>query len=326
MFYQGKNVLVLQGGKMFGHCLTRKLLDQGAFVRATTEPPFEVDLQHKNLEVISSSLENPEEVGRIFKDIDIAFMTANKSAGAKVIKESPHVLFMDNIQLQPRLMQAAVKAGVERVGFMSSSYIYPDTGQPNVETEGFVTNPPKMNYGIGWCYRYLETLCRHFQMTTRTRFGIVRPAAYYGPYDNFDPETAFVIPALIMKAVNRMNPYEVWGNGEDVRCFTYVDDLMEGLLMTVEKYPEAAGINICTKEASTVKQVVSLILENLNFQAQIKFSTDKPSAIPYKVSNPSKAEQILGWRARVGLKEGLQKTMDWYLAKKARESAAKAVS
>ncbi len=317
MFYQGKNVLVLQGEKMFGRCLTAKLLEQGAAVRVTVEPHHNMDLAHNRLEVVKCDLSDSNEAERIFKDIDIVFMTANKSAGVKVIKENPHVLFMENIQMQPVLMQCAVKAGVQRVGFISSSYIYPDTENPNVEGEGFSGDPPEINYGIGWCFRYLETLCKHFHMTTKTRFAVIRPTAYYGPYDNFDPEQSFVIPALILKAAGRMNPYEVWGNGGDVRCFTYVDDLMEGFMLAVEKYAEAEGINICCEEASTVKQVVSLILEILDFRPEIRFSTDKPSAIPYKVSNPGQAKRLLGWQARVSLKQGLKQTIDWYLKRHA---------
>ena len=317
MFYQGKNVLVFQGGKLFGRSLTAKLLDQGAFVRATVEPGQEINLTHKNLEIVPFDLARIEQREALFKDMEIVFMTANKSAGAKVIKEEPHRLFMDNIRIQPRLMQSAVKAGAARVGFISSSYIYPDTGSPNVEREGFADDPPKINYGIGWCFRYLETLCKHFQMTSKTRFAVIRPAAYYGPYDNFDPDEAFVIPALILKAVRRMNPYEVWGDGGDRRCFTYVDDLMEGFLLAVEKHAQADGVNLCAEESATVREVVALILEIMDFRPEIRFSTDKPSAIAYKVSDPGRAKGLLGWKARVSLREGLKRTIDWYLKERA---------
>ncbi len=306
---------------MFGRSLISKLLDQGAYVRTTVDSSRKMDLTHKNLNVIDWDPAVAENSAALFNDIEIAFLTSNKTAGAKVIKEEPHRLFMDNIRLQPKLMALAVKHNVQRVGFVSSSYIYPDTGKANHEEEGFSGNPPDVNYGIGWCYRYLETLCKHFQMTSKIRFGIVRPAAYYGPYDNFNPEEAFVIPALILKAVNRMNPFEVWGNGEDVRCFTYVDDLMDGLMLTVEKHAEADGINICTAEAHTVKQVVAGILEILELKSEIRFSTGKPSVAPYKVSDPSRAKKLLGWEARVGLKEGLKRTIDWYVNKLAGSAA-----
>lgn len=316
MFYRGKNILVLEGARMFGRTLLTKLLEQGAHVRTTIDPSREMDIQHKNLEIINWDPIQPENSEALFQDIQIAFLTSNKTAGAKVIKEAPHRLFLDNIRLQPKLMALAVKQGVERVGFMSSSYIYPDTGKANVEAEGFLGNPPPVSYGIGWCYRYLETLCKHFQMTSKTQFAIVRPAAYYGPYDNFNLEEAFVIPSLILKALNKMNPFEVWGNGEDVRCFTYVDDLMDGLLLAVEKHAIAEGINVCPEETHTVKQIVAMICEILDFKPQIRFSTDKPSVAPYKVSSPAMAKKILGWESRIQIREGLKRTIDWYINKR----------
>lgn len=316
MFYQGRNILVLQGGKIFGRSITGQLLDQGAAVRCTYEPGFEVDLRHKNLETVKCDLGDPVETEKIFKDIDIVFMTGNKSAGAKVIKENPSALFMDNILIQPRLMHQAVKAGVDRVGFISSSYIYPDTGKPNVEDEGFTGDPQEAIYGIGWCFRYLETLCRHFHMSGKTKFAVIRPAAYYGPYDNFDTETAFVIPSLITKAVKCEDTLEVWGDGKDVRCFTYVDDMMEGLLIAVEKYANAQGINVCCKEAHNVSEVLAFILEILKINPEVRFIANKPSTIPYKVSDPQKAAEVLNWRAKTGLKEGLSKTVDWYLKRR----------
>lgn len=316
MFYKDRNVLVLQGGRIFGRSLLERLLHQGAHVRATFEPPFEIDLKHKNLEVVKCDLFDREESEKIFKDIDIVFMTANKSAGAKIIKENPSLLFMNNIYLQPKLMQLAVKAQVQRVGFISSSYIYPETSEPNVEEEGFMGEPQKAIYGIGWCFRYLETLCKHFHMTTSTRFAIIRPAAYYGPYDQFDPDSAFVIPSLIMKAAKRESVIDIWGDGQDIRCFTYVDDMMEGLMAAVEKYAEAEGINICIKNSSTIKEVLLLILEILNVNPEVRFIADRPSTIPYKTSDPSRAKKILGWKARTDLKEGLGRTIDWYLKRK----------
>ena len=312
MFYKGRNVLVFQGGKIFGRCLISKLLDQAAAVRTTFEPGCEVDLKHKNLEIVPCDLSRAEETEKVFKDIDIVFMTANRSAGAKVLTENPSSLFLNNIQIQPRLMHWAVKSKVQRVGFISSSCIYPDTPTPNVEEEGFLGSPQEAIYGIGWCFRYLETLCRHFQMTSSTKFAMMRPAAYYGPYDNFDPESAFVIPSLILKCLKRTPVLEVWGNGKDIRCFTYVDDLMEGFMSVVENYAVAQGINICTHEPANVMQVLSCLFEILDYHPEIRFMSDKPSTVSYKVSDPGKAAKLLDWRAKVSLKEGLKRTVEWY--------------
>lgn len=314
MFYKGKNVLVAGGGGMIGQGLVRKLLEQGAFVRATQYKSRKISLAHKNLQVLSCDLRNKEEARHVFEDMEIIFLAAAEVAGAKVIKEDPSRLIMSDLELHANLIHLAVKSGAARCAFISSSYVYPHTGKPNREEEGFQGDPWKpMNYGLGWMRRYLETLCKHFQMVSRTEYAIIRPTAIYGPHDKFDLEESHVIPALIMKAVTRMNPFEVWGNGEDVRSFTYVDDVVDGLMLTTEKYALAEAINICTKETHAVKDVIKILLDYLEFRPQLLFSTDKPSLIPYKVSDPTRAKELLHWEAKVSLEEGLKRTVDWYV-------------
>lgn len=313
MFYKGKNVLVAGGAGMSGQSLIGKLLEQGAHVRATQYKFRKITLAHKNLEVLQCDLLNDSEARSVFKDMDIVFLAAAEVGGAKVIREDPSRLIMYNLDLHAKLIHLAAKVGVQKCAFISSSYVYPDTGKPNVESEGFQGNPwIPVNYGLGWVKRYLETLCKHFHLVSKTDYAIVRPTAIYGPHDKFDLEQSHVIPALIVKAVDRMDPYEVWGNGEDVRCFTYVDDLVDGLMLTVEKYAVAEALNICTREAHRVKDVVQIILDHLKFQPRVVFNSDKPSVIPYKVSDPARAREVIKWEAKIGLDEGLKRTLDWY--------------
>ncbi|MBI2118332.1 MAG: NAD-dependent epimerase/dehydratase family protein [Elusimicrobia bacterium] len=314
MYYKGKNVLVAGGSGMTGQSLIRKLINQGASVRATQYKSRKIILTHKNLEVISCDLKNDEEAQSIFKDMDMVFLCAAKVGGAKLIKEDPSSLIIYNLDLHAKLMYLASKMKLEKCAFISSSYVYPDTGKPNVESEGFKDDPwIPLNYGLGWIKRYLETLCKHFHMTSQTKYAIIRPANIFGPYDNFNIDECHVVPALIVKAVDQMNPFEVWGNGEDIRCFTYVDDLVDGLMLTVEKYAVAEALNICPKESHTIKDVIKHILDLLNFNPKIIFNSNKPSLIPYKVSDPGKALEILGWEAKISLREGLKQTIDWYI-------------
>ena len=297
-----------------GQSLIRKLLEQGAFVRATQFKSRKITLAHKNLEIISCDLRIEDEARPVFKDVEIVFLAAGVVAGAKKIKEDPSYLIMGNLELRSKLIALAARSGARWCAHVSSSYVYPHTARPNVEGEGFQGDPPApFNYGLGWVERYLETLCKHFHRTSNTKYAIVRPAAIYGPHDNFNLEECHVIPALIVKAVNRMDPFEVWGNGEDVRSFTYVDDLADGLLLATEKYAVAEALNICPEETHTVKDVVKILFNYLEFHPSLRFSTDKPSLIPYKVSDPSRAKQLLGWEAKVNLEEGLKRTVDWYV-------------
>lgn len=318
MFYRGKNVLVAGGAGLLGQSLIPKLLEQGACVRATEYKSRKIALRHKALEIVSCDLMDTEASRAAFKGMDIVFLTAAKVRGAKGIKEDASSLILYNLNLHARLIALAASVGVERCAFISSSYVYPATGRPNVETDGFREDPYlPTNYGIGWLMRYLETLCKYFHRTRKTRYAIIRPTAYYGPHDNFNPGESHVIPALIMKAALRMDPFEVWGNGQEVRSFTYVEDLAEGLMLAVEKYAEAEGINICSQESCRVKDVLAMILDLLDFHPEIRLDAAKPAMIPYLVSDPGKAREILGWAARVGLREGLKRTLDWYAEQQA---------
>ncbi len=312
--FQGKNVVIAGGAGMMGHSLIRKLLDQGAHVRATQYKTRKITITHRNLEIVTCNLLNDEEASAIFRDMDIVFLAAAKVRGAKAMRDDPSGLILYNLNLHTKLLHLASVAKVEKCSLVSSSYVYPHTGKPNVEEEGFQGDPPAVGFGLGWVCRYLETLCKHLQMTGQTKFAIIRPTAYYGPHDLFDAEESHVIPALIAKAVRRMDPFEVWGNGEDVRCFTYIEDVTDGLLQVVEKYAVAEGINICTAQSHTVRDVLPILFRHLGFQPRVVFDPSKPSMMPYKVSNPAKAKKILGWEAKVSLEEGLKKTMDWHQA------------
>ena len=313
MFYEGKNVLVAGGAGMTGQNLVQKLLAQGAYVRATQHTSGKITLRHKNLEVVDCDLLDGEQARSVFKDMRIVFIAAGKVRGAKTILEDPSGPLMYNLELQSKLIHLSAKTQMERCAFISSSYIYPLTDAPNVESEGFKDNPwMPMNYGSGWVKRYLETLCKHFHMVSSTEYAIVRPVALYGPYDNYNLEECHVVPALIVKAVNQMNPYEVWGNGEDIRSFTQISDFVDGLMLTTAKYAVAEPLNICTRETHTVKQVAETIFDILDFHPKIEFNTDKPSVIPYRASDPSRAKELLNWEAKITLKEGLQQTIEWY--------------
>ena len=314
MDYQGSNVLVAGGAGLVGQSLVRKLLDRGASVRATEFQNRKIDLTHKNLEVVRCDLREPEAARRVFRDMDAAFLAAARVRGAKHLQANPSDLILDYLEMHSRLIAQAAAAGVERCGFISSCYIYPDTGKPNIEEEGFERDPwIPTNYGIGWTTRYLETLCRHFHMTSQTKYAIIRPNAYYGPHDNFDPEESHVIPALIVKAVRGMNPFEVWGDGRQIRCFTYIDDLAEGNLLNLARNATCDPVNISSPEAYRISEIVSLILDILNLDAEVRYDPSKPSTIPYRVSDPTKAKHLLGWEAGTDIREGLSRTIDWYV-------------
>ncbi len=305
--FKGKNVLVTGGAGLVGQSLTRKLLDQGAFVRATQFKTRKLKIDHKNLEVVNCDLTDFDDARAIFQDMDIAFLGAAKVGGAAENKRNPSELIVYNLMLSAGLISLASASKLDKCAFISSSFVYPDSDKPHVEEEGFVGEPA--NYGLGWIKRYMETLCKHFHMTSLTDYAIIRPAAYYGPHDNFNIDTCHVIPALIIKALNRMDPFEIWGDGTERRCFTYVDDLVDGLLLTLDKFAIAKPINICSERSYTIREVAEEILKLVNFRPKIVYRPDKPTSLKNVVCDPSLAKKLLGWKPKTSLKNGLSKTM-----------------
>lgn len=142
---------------------------------------------------------------------------------------------------------------------------------------------------------------------------VVRPGNAYGPYGDFKWETSHVIPALIRKVVERHNPIEVWGDGNEIKDFIYVEDLVEGMLLAMEKIGSFDPVNIASGHPCTVKEVLKAILEADNYQdAKIVFDTSKPTMIPKRLIDTSKAKKLLGFEAKTPLTEGIKKTVDWY--------------
>ena len=156
-----------------GQSLIAKLLDKGAYVRATQYKSRRIEITHNNLEIVSCDLTNQDDSHSVFRNMDIAFLAAAKVGGARLNQEDPSGLIMYNLGLSANLIALAAQAKLDRCAFISSSFVYPDTRKPHVESEGFIDNPPV--YGLGWVKRYLETLCKHFHMTSDTKYSIVRP-------------------------------------------------------------------------------------------------------------------------------------------------------
>ena len=140
---------------------------------------------------------------------------------------------------------------------------------------------------------------------------MIRTTAIYGPRDNFN-ERGHVIPQLILKGARGDNPFEVWGDGNQVRDFIYVDDLVDGLLRTVENYAVADPVNIATGKKTTVRDLAKTITNSFEYSPKFFFDSTKPTMIPVRLVDVSKSKEVLRWNASTNISEGIQKTVDWY--------------
>ncbi len=316
MFYKGKKCLVLGGTGFVGTHFVRQLLDQGANVRIPVHirPPR---IDHPNLELIPADLTLLEDCLRVMEDVDYAFHCAGAvSAAAVTVGNNPLAPIATNLILTLRIMEAAWSVGIDRILIFGSSTAYPATEHSVREDEMWSAEPHPAYFGYGWSRRYTERLVEFAHDRSPVKVALVRPTATYGPEDDFDPRTSHVIPALIRRAMEREDPFVVWGTGEEIRDTLYIDDLVRGSLLALEKLPACEAVNIGYGKGHTVRELVEVILKSTNYEeASVVYDSTKPSTIPVRLTDTTKAKNLLGFEPVVTLEEGVQATVDWYRQK-----------
>lgn len=125
--------------------------------------------------------------------------------------------------------------------------------------------------------------------------------------------------AMIARAFVGQNPFEVWGDGMQVRNWTYVDDIVSGTILAAEKINDGTAVNLGTMERIRVKDAVQMVLENAGLKAEIRLRPDMPTGPVNRVADNALAKKLLGWEPKTSFRDGLKKTMDWYFATKQRE-------
>ncbi|MFA5276317.1 MAG: NAD-dependent epimerase/dehydratase family protein [Candidatus Omnitrophota bacterium] len=313
--FNRKNVLVCGASGFVGANLINRLLSLGANIRATLHKKPAV-IKDKRIEYIKCDLLMREDCQKIVKDMDYVFMCAANTSGAAVIAATPLVHVTPNIIMNAQILEASYIVKVKKFIWLSSNAAYPPTGdRPVKEEEMFNGDPYDTYFGVGWMKRYTEILCRLYSDKLKNPMAtvVIRPSNIYGPYDDFDFATSHMMAATIRKVVERHNPIEVWGTGNDVRDLIYVDDFIDALIMSAEKIERYDPVNIGFGKGYSVKEIIAMALEADNFNnAKVIYDPAKPSMIPIRLIDIRKAEKVLGFKPRTGLKEGILKTIKWY--------------
>jgi len=284
-------------------------------VRATVHRKNPVVLDGR-IEYVTCDLLKREDCTNIVEGMEYVFLCAANTSGAAGMQSSPLAYLTPNVIMNMHMLEAAYAAHVEKVLFISSSTIYRAAGdRPLKEAEAFDGDPYEKYFPVGWMNRFCEVLCRIYseQLRDPIKTVVLRPTNIYGEYDDFEFATAHVLPALIRKVVERHSPIEVWGNGNDVRDLIYVDDFIDAVLLAMAKVSSYCPINIGLGRGYSVKQVLQMILEVDGYtDAKIEFDTSKPSMIPVRLVDTTKAETLLGFEAKTDLREGIGRTIQWF--------------
>ena len=282
-------------------------------------------LKNKGYDNILSSptshwdLRKQEDVDRYFRICkpDYVFLAAAKVGGIGANSDQPAEFIYDNLMIQTNVIDAAYRNGVKKLLFLGSSCIYPKfANQPIVEDElmSGPLEPSNSAYsvakiaGINMCQAY------------RKQYGFnaiaLMPTNLYGPNDNFDHNSGHVLPSLIAKFDNSLEKnddriVELWGDGSPKREFLHVDDLAEAAFTCMQEYNDPEPINVGTGEDVTIRELAETISNVVGYDNEFKWDTSKPNGTPRKVLNVSKIKS-LGWEPKIGLRDGIESTYEWY--------------
>lgn len=312
-YFKGKKVLVTGGTGFIGSHFVRRLLSEGAQVVVPIHKRQPAAWNEADVEVLHADLTDQEACRKVVTGAQIVIHAAGAVSAAGVTTgSSPMSAITANLVLTSQIIEACWAVKPDRLLIFGSSTGYPVTDHPVREEEMWGSEPHSAYYGYGWMRRYLEKMSAFLAMRGGVKVALVRPTATYGPFDDFDPATSHVIPALIRRAVAKETPYEVWGTGDEIRDFLYVEDLIRGCLLALENYAICDPINIGYGSSTTIKEVVHLILKASGHSCTPVFRSDRAATIPKRMVDCSKAENKIGFVQNVNLEEGLFKTVEFY--------------
>jgi GDP-L-fucose synthase len=213
------------------------------------------------------------------------------------------------------LLEAAYFAGVKKFLFMSSCTGYPELERPLKEEDMFYADPADVYFSVGWMSRYSEVLCRMYATKLKNPLSIIilRPTTIYGEYEDFHFETCHMLPALVRKVIERQDPIEIWGTGENARDLVYADDVFDACLLALEKTDNFDVFNIASGRQYSVNELLKIILGLEHYtDARVIYNTSKPSTINRQIVDFSKAQEVLGFKPKTSLRQGVTRMIEWY--------------
>lgn len=340
MFYKDKKVFITGGAGFIGSTLTDKLIKLGAKTTVgdnlssgrlenilriwknndlkykKTSFGYQAENGHKFIYV---DFEELQDTVKATKEHEIVFHLATNIGGRGYI-DTHTADCCEGFSINQNVMKASHLVGVDRVLFASSACVYPQDLQNDYdskyllkEEDAIKNNWANADTEYGWAKLMGEMALTAYHKQYGLKGSVTRYVTAYGPWEN---DTHAVI-ALIRRAIEKQDPYIVWGTGKQDRDFTFVEDIVSGTLASCEKITNTEVINLGTGIRYPISEVVEMIFSLLNWKPkELIFDQTKPEGVKTRALDVSKAKKMLGWEPKYDLNQGLKETIEWFVKEK----------
>jgi GDP-L-fucose synthase len=306
-FWQKKRVTVTGGRGFLGKHLIQHLRDKGY------EHIHVADLPEYNLVRL-------DDVHRMYETTrpDVVIHLAAKVGGIGFNQENPASLFYDNIMMGTQLIHEGCMKKIDKFVALGTICAYPKfTPVPFREDDIWDGYPEETNAPYGLAKKMMLVQAQAYRRQYGFNCIFLLPVNLYGPGDNFDPKSSHVIPALIKKCIDAKVAGEeeivVWGTGKATREFFYVEDAAKAIVQAMEKYDGPDPVNIGAGFEISILDLVGIIVNLTGFEGRLVWDESKPDGQPRRMLDTTRAKSAFGFEATTGFREGLKKTIDWYV-------------
>jgi len=301
-------ILVTGSNGFIGHALLPKLKAAGHEIIAPSRQEYDLLEQAR--------------VRALFRDVepDAAIHLAARVGGIMANRAYPAEFIYQNMGMNTVFLEEARKAGVKRLLYSFCGCSFGKDSPNPIKEEylfkvGGLPDENAMFYSLGKAANHLQLAAY------RRQYGLdwvsLIPGNAYGPYDNFSEKNSHVIPGLIRRfhfAKERGDgKFVAWGSGKPVRDFIYVDDVAESFVLALERHHEELPINVSSGVGVSIRETMETVAEIVGFEGKIEWDATKPDGHMVKVFDVSRMRSVLGFEPKVGLKDGIRKTYDWFV-------------
>ncbi len=329
MDWKQSNVLVTGGCSFIGSHLVDALIARGATVRVVDNlssgkrENIQDHLKSGQIELVIEDLLEPDVAPAVVKGMDVVFHLAADHGGRGYV-DLHQAACATNLTLDGLVFRACLTAGVGKVVFASSGCIYPNYLQSDPNeilylTEDKAGPPYDADNTYGWAKLMAEMTLKAFYRDYGLKSASCR---YFTVYGERGHENHAVI-AMIARAFVKHDPFEVWGNGEQIRNWTYVGDIVSGTLRAAEVIEDGTAVNLGTMERTRVIDAAKEVLRHTGHNARIHLCPEMPTGPMNRVADNSLAKKLLGWEPEMKFVDGLHRTADWYFSTKNRDSVSR---